>query len=116
MNVYDRAYDLAKALREGPEGQEWKAANAAAAQDPESHRMLEDFRRRQMEMQGAMLEGHEPSSEEMETMNKLYEVINLNPSVRRVMDAERRLSMVFEDVNRIVGEALRDIAGEPEQA
>jgi cell fate (sporulation/competence/biofilm development) regulator YlbF (YheA/YmcA/DUF963 family) len=112
MNIHDKAYDLAKAIRASSEAQEWKAANAAAEGDPDSKRMLDDFRSRQASIQQAMMEGREPSSDEMDRMNKLYEVINLNPAVRRVMEAERRLGVVFEDVNRIVGEALRDIVGE----
>jgi cell fate (sporulation/competence/biofilm development) regulator YlbF (YheA/YmcA/DUF963 family) len=112
MNLYDKAYELARAIQEGAEAQEWKAANAAAAGDPDAKRMLEDFRNRQMTLQQGMMEGREPSGEEMERMNKLYEVINLNPVIRRVLEAERRLSMMFEDINRIVGDALRDVIGE----
>ncbi|KIL36781.1 hypothetical protein SD71_05945 [Cohnella kolymensis] len=113
MNVYDTAYELAKALKAGPEAAEWKAANSAVSRDADAKRMLDDFRERQMGFQQAMMEGKEPSSEDMDRMNKLYEVINLNPAVRRVMDAERRLSLQFEDVNRILSEALRDIVGDP---
>jgi cell fate (sporulation/competence/biofilm development) regulator YlbF (YheA/YmcA/DUF963 family) len=113
MNAYDKAYELAKALKQGPEAVEWKAANSAASKDADAKRMLDDFRERQMGLQQAMMEGREPSTDEMERMNKLYEVINMNPAVRRVMDAERRLSLQFEDVNRILSEALRDILGEP---
>jgi cell fate (sporulation/competence/biofilm development) regulator YlbF (YheA/YmcA/DUF963 family) len=115
MNVYDKAYELARAIQEGAEAQEWKAANAAAAGDPDAKRMLEDFRKRQMALQQEMMEGREPSGEEMDRMNKLYEVIHLNPVIRRVLEAERRLSIVFEDINRIVGDALRDVLGEQPQ-
>jgi cell fate (sporulation/competence/biofilm development) regulator YlbF (YheA/YmcA/DUF963 family) len=112
MNIYDKAHELAKAIRQGSEAQEWTSANAAATADPEAKRMLDDFRNRQLTLQQSMMEGREPSSEEMDRMNKLFEVINLNLVIRRVLEAERRLGVVLDDVNRIVSDALRDVVGD----
>ncbi|MCR8634627.1 MULTISPECIES: YlbF family regulator [Paenibacillus] len=109
MNMYDKAYELARALRESSELKEIKEINELIKGDADSKRMLDDFRQRQTELQQKMMSGEMPSQEEMQKMEKLYEVINLNPSLRRLFDAERRLGVIMEDVQRIISEPLQDV-------
>lgn len=109
MNIYDKAYELARALKESEEARQLKAAKLAAEADPEAKRMLDDFREGQGLLQQKMMAGEEPSAEEMEQMNKLYEIIVQHPPVGRLMEAERRFAVVFEDVNRIVSDVLKSI-------
>ena len=42
-------------------------------------------------------------------MNKLYEVVTLNPLLNRTFEAERHFSIIFDDVTKIVTESLRTI-------
>ncbi|TDG00668.1 YlbF family regulator [Paenibacillus piri] len=109
MNIYDKAYDLARALRESSELKEVKAINDQIKAEPQSKRMLDDFRQRQMELQQKMMSGDMPSKDDMDKMEKLYEVINLNPALHRLFEAERRLGVVMEDVQRIISEPLQDV-------
>ncbi|WP_028561924.1 YlbF family regulator [Paenibacillus pinihumi] len=109
MNVYDKAYELAKALRESLEVQDLKAARQVVESDSEAKRMLDDFRSRQEGFQQKMMAGEEPSEGDLDTMNRLYEVISLNPHIHRLFEAERRFAAVFDDVNKIMSDALKDI-------
>jgi cell fate (sporulation/competence/biofilm development) regulator YlbF (YheA/YmcA/DUF963 family) len=109
MNVYDKAYELAKALKDSEEANLLKLAKEAAEADAEAKRMLDDFRERQSFLQQKMMAGEEPSAEDMEKMSKLYEVISLNPLIGKLLDAERRFAVVFEDVNRIMSDVLKSI-------
>lgn len=109
MNVYDKAYELAKALKDSVEAKQLKEAKDAAEADPDAKRMLNDFRARQNELQQQMMSGEEPSASDMESLNKLYEVISINPLIGRLLEAERRFSVVYEDVNRIMSDVLRSI-------
>ena len=109
MNVYDKAYDLAKAMRECQEVQDLRAATEAVERDEEAKKMMDDFRERQNGFQQQMMAGEEPDPAEMETMNKLYEVLSLNPLINRLFEAERRFGVVFDDVNKIMSEALNNI-------
>lgn len=111
MNIYDKANDLAKAMKESEEVQEIKAAMKLVDADPDSKRMLEDFRRKQMEIQQRMMSGDMPSQEEMETVEKQFELLSLNLNIRRLFDAERRLSVIIEDVNKIISDSLQDLYG-----
>ena len=113
MNVHDKANELAKALKESEEVQEITAAMKLVDADPDSKRMLEDFRRRQNEIQQRMMTGDMPAQEEMEQMEKSFEVLSLNLNIRRLFEAERRLSVVIEDVNKIIMESLQHLYGGP---
>ncbi|MEC0089296.1 YlbF/YmcA family competence regulator [Paenibacillus macquariensis] len=111
MNIYDKTHELAKALKESEEVQEINEAMSLIEKDPEGKEMLEDFRQRQMDLQQQMMTGDMPSPEEMEKMEKLFEVLSLNLNIRRLFDAERRLSIIIEDVNKIISESLQHLYG-----
>ncbi|GIO68034.1 YlbF family regulator [Paenibacillus sp. JTLBN-2024] len=111
MNIYDKTNELAKALKECQEVKDIKSAMSLIEQDPESKRMLEDFRKRQMEIQQRMMSGDMPSQDEMEQMEKLFDVLSLNLNIRRLFDAERRLSTIIEDINKTISDSLQDLYG-----
>ncbi|MDR0266852.1 YlbF family regulator [Paenibacillus sp.] len=111
MNIYDKANELAKALKESQEVQDITSAMSLIEKDPESKSMLEDFRNRQMEIQQRMMSGDMPSQEEMEKMEKLFDVLSLNLNIRRLFDAERRLSVIIEDINKMISDSLQNLYG-----
>ncbi|MDP1511293.1 YlbF family regulator [Paenibacillus sp. CMAA1739] len=111
MNIYDKAHDLAKALKESEEVEEITSAMKLIETDPEAKKMLDDFRERQMEVQQRMMSGDMPAQEEMEKMEKMFEVLSLNLNIRRLFDAERRLSVIIEDVNKIIADSLQHLYG-----
>lgn len=112
MNIYDKAHDLAKAIKESSEVEDIRNAMKLVDADPEAKAMLDNFRQGQMELQQRMMSGEMPPQEEMEKMEKLFEVLNMNLGIRRLFDAERRLSVVIEDVNKIITESLSTLYGE----
>lgn len=109
VNVYDKAYELAKAMRESQEAKELKEARNRVNADSDAKRMLDDFRSRQRELQQKMMGGEEPQAEDMEKLNKLYEVLSLNPLIHKLFEAERRFTVIFDDVNRIMSEAIQNV-------
>jgi len=111
VNIYDKANELAKALKESPEVAEITSAMKLVDADPESKRMLDDFRNRQNELQQQMMTGEMPSPEEMEKMEKLFEVLSMNLNIRRLFDAEQRLSVIIQDVNKIITDSLQHLYG-----
>jgi cell fate (sporulation/competence/biofilm development) regulator YlbF (YheA/YmcA/DUF963 family) len=109
MNVYDKAYELAKAMKESSDYKQFKQLNETITADADAKKMLDDFRERQMELQKRMMSGDMPPQEEMEKMEKLFEVINLNVNLRKLFEVERRLSVIMEDVQRIITEPLQEV-------
>ncbi|WP_172252329.1 YlbF family regulator [Saccharibacillus deserti] len=111
-NIYDKAHDLAKSLQESPEVQDITSALKLIEADAESKRMLDDFRTRQMTIQQRIMSGDMPPQEEMEQMEKLFEVLSLNLNIRRLFDAEQRLSVIIQDVNKIISDSLANMYGQ----
>ncbi|WP_442601485.1 YlbF family regulator [Paenibacillus sp. KN14-4R] len=110
MNLHDKAYELAKAIRSCPEYQAMHAAKEKVEADADSKKMLEDFRTRQAELQNQMMTGQMPEEEEMQKLQKLFEVVGLNPVIAELFDAERRLSVMMEDVQKIIAAPFQDLA------
>ncbi|WP_019912051.1 YlbF family regulator [Paenibacillus sp. HW567] len=111
MNVIDKAHELARAIKDSSEVTDIRNAMKVIEADQESKRMLDNFRQNQIELQQRMMNGEMPPQEEMEQMEKLFEVLNLNLGIRRLFDAERRLSVVIEDVNKIITDSLSEMYG-----
>lgn len=61
MNIYDKANDLAKALRESSEVEEITSAMKLIEADPDAKAMLDNFRDQQMELQQRMMSGDMPA-------------------------------------------------------
>ncbi|BCG58469.1 MULTISPECIES: YlbF family regulator [Paenibacillus] len=111
MNIYDKAHELARAIKESSEVADISAALKLVEADPSSKEMLDNFRSSQQELQERMMSGEMPAQEEMEKMEKLFEVLNMNLSIRRLFEAERRLSVIIEDVNKIITGSLEHLYG-----
>lgn len=111
MNIYDKANELANSLRESQEVADIKSAMKLIDLDLNSKRMLDEFRAQQNAMQQRMMSGDMPSQEEMGQMEKQFESLSLNLNIRRLFDAERRLSVIIQDVNKIITDSLQDLYG-----
>lgn len=106
MNIYDKAHELASALKESQEVAEITTAMNLVQADPDSKQMLDEFRIQQNAVQQRMMSGDMPSPEEMEQMEKKFETLSLNLNIRRLFEAERRLSVIIQDVNKIISDSL----------
>ena len=109
MNPYDAAHRLAKALRESAELQEYSEAQKLMLDDSAAREMLIDFRKEQFRLQKQKLSGLEIAPEQGEKLERLFEVLNLNLTVKRFLDAEFRFSRLIGDIQNIIGEATADL-------
>lgn len=106
MNVHDKAYELAKAIKESSEYKDMKETRSKIDTDTSSKGLLEEFRKKQTELQQKMAGGEMPPQEEMEQLQKQYEALAQHSVINQLFDAERRLSIILEDVQRIIAEPL----------
>lgn len=106
VNVHDYAHNLARALKESPEHKAYTAAKGRLKERPTAEQMVTDFHKKQIELQAAMMQGKEPSAEQQEQIQQLYGIIQGDSDVREYLTAEQRLSVLLNDVYRILGEAM----------
>lgn len=106
MNVYDKAHELARELKLSPEVVEYTNALKKIESNETNKRMVEDFRRKQMELYTIQMQGMEPSKEQMESLTNLWNVIGLNPEIRGFMESEMKFSKLWEDIMKILNDAI----------
>lgn len=120
MLVHDKAHELVRALRQSPEYKSLIAAGDRLKGDPAALQMFIDYRKREVGLQARLVGGEAESKSELEALAKRREIVFLNSLVREYMACEDRFGAVFGDVQRIIGDALREIGAiyaeaEPEE-
>lgn len=107
MNPYDIAHQLARALNQSQEFSEFKQAKAVIDADQKKKEMVEDFRKKQMEIQSKQMMGHEIEDDEMQKLNNLYSIATVDQEIKRLIQAEMRLAQLLSDIYKIIGDAIK---------
>ncbi|RXM58069.1 YlbF family regulator [Clostridium tetani] len=106
MNLYDKAHELARVLKDCPEVVELRNTSVKMKENEDNLRMLKDFRQLQYEAYYEQL-NNEKISEETETkLNKLGSIIAMNKTVSNYLEAESRFAVIWEDLIKILNEAV----------
>ena len=114
-NLYDLAYDMEKAIRESNEYMELKALFAEVKKDDIANKMFENFRDVQLKLQEKQMSGAEISPEEVEQAQKMFQLVQQNPTLSRLIAAEQRMSMLIAELNKIITRPLEEIYGPIQQ-
>lgn len=104
--VYDKAYELAKALKFSPEYRQFKEAKDRIALNDESQKILADFHFKQLEIQTIQMMGKEIPPEKMREYEKMGELLSLHPSLRDYLQAEFKFMQIMADVQKILVQDL----------
>lgn len=109
MNVYDEVNNLARAIRESKEYLEYKQIKAELFVDSELKRQVDEFEKIRYEEQLLALQGEKQSEEKMKKLQELYEILVKNPQIKDYFDKEVRFNVMIADVNKIIGESIKDV-------
>ena len=108
MTAYDKAHELAKLLEKSEEYNLFKKAKHSLEQDQENVKILQNFRRKQLEIQMAQISGTKIDEEYVKQTEKLYEVLSMNSKINEYLNAEYRLSRMMSDIQKILGGAVKE--------
>ena len=106
MNIYDDANQFARALKDCDEVKALKEAGVKVKGNDSSKKMLDDFRKIQFEAYNEYMTSGKVSPEVEDKMKNLGSVIALNPDVAAYLQAEQRFSVMWDDVLKILNEAI----------
>lgn len=109
MEVYDNANNLAKAIKNSKEYQEYKEIKQEISTQPELKAQVEEFEKIRYEEQLLAMQGEKQSEEKMAKLQELYKILVQNPDVKDFFDKEVRFNVMIADVNKIIGEAIKDV-------
>lgn len=108
-NAHDKAHELAAIIEQEENYQTVKELTSKVMQDEQNMMKIENFRRSQFELQQKQMQGQQLQQEELEETNRLYEELSQNAEIKRLLEAEEKLSMLFADINRILTGPLEKI-------
>ena len=106
MKTIELAKQLAKSLTESSEYQEYAKAKTNLEVHEAARIMLEDFRKKQWELERKKANGDKLLEPYEEELRKLAEIIGLNPFIREYLMAEFQFTQIIMEIQRILGEAV----------
>ncbi len=112
MNVYDEINNLTKAMKESHEFKTVQAAHVKLQGDAKAEEMVKDFLRQKQELEFAQYTGKEPDKAELDKVQKLYEVLALNPVAMEYLQAYIRFQMMVGDISKALGDTVKEAVGE----
>lgn len=105
-NIYDKAHELARVLKNNEDIKRYREVNESIKNDESAKKMISDLRKIQYEAYNEQITSGKLSKETEEKLKNLGSIIGLNPKVNEFMQAEMRFSMMWEDLMKILNDAI----------
>lgn len=109
MNVYDTANRLAAEIKQSEEYVNYKMAREALALNPELKKKIGEFEVARYDAQLTQMQTGKEDIEKTNKMKELYAELIQIEDAKKYFDAEMKFNIVLADVNKIIGEAVRDV-------
>lgn len=107
MNIHDMTRELANAIKNSEEYEQYMAAKDEVNQNEEVTKMVNDFQEKQFEMQRKQMMGENLGPDVMEQVQSLYSILMTDPLAAKYVQAEMRFSLMVNDVYTILGEVIK---------
>lgn len=109
MNVYDKTHELARAIKDSEEYKEYKEIKKIVYEDLRLKDKVDEFEKIRYEEQLLAIQGEKQDEEKMKKLQELYEILVKEPEVKNFFDKQVRFNVMIADVNKIIGEAIKDV-------
>jgi len=106
MNVYDEAHHLEQAIKESEEYKQYSLAKEKISGNPELEGMLKDYQQKQLAVQSRQLMGEEVTSDMLQQIQNLYQIIAKDPLAAQYLQCEMRFALMMQDVYKILGDVI----------
>ena len=105
---YDKAHDLAHAMRESEEYKELMAAQEALKADAVAAALVRTFMAQQMQWEYAKLSGAPEADELQKKQEELMPQIQENAAAAAYLQAQMRWSQISNDIYKIISEPITE--------
>jgi cell fate (sporulation/competence/biofilm development) regulator YlbF (YheA/YmcA/DUF963 family) len=106
LATYDKAHELARALKESDEYKEYQKAKQAILGNDAALSILKEYQRKRLEYDMGLLAGKEPDPSKKQEIDKISEIVSMHGAVKRFLEAEQRIMVMMTDIQRILTDAL----------
>lgn len=107
MNVYDKAHELARALKDSGEYQNYLKAKQSIDVEPEAKKLIKEFLAKQMEVEYETMAGKRDEAKVQQLQN-MYQLLAYNTKAREFLDHYMRLQRMMSDIYKILGESVAE--------
>ena len=107
MNVYDIANDLSTALKNSEEYQSYQRAKEKLSGNPEHEKIVNQYMKKQMELQTVQMLGQEIPENQIESFNKMTSSLMAIPEIADFFRAQMLFGRMFEEVTKIITESIQ---------
>lgn len=109
MNIYDTANRLASEIKNSEEYNNYKMAKETIKLKPELQEKIKEFEKIRYYAQISAIQTGKDDEEKVKKMQELYVDLISIDEVKKYFDAEIKFNVVLADVNKIIGEAVKDV-------
>jgi UPF0342 protein SPD_1206 len=108
-NIYDKANEFERALRESAEYKASVAASEGLYADEEANALYTEFVSKQKELMEGAQAGNEPSEEELTVFEEIQQKLMGNAKFLEFVQAQQKLQFLIEDLNKVMYKPLDEL-------
>ena len=109
MNIYETANRLAQEIKQSEEYMNYKMAKQALNLNKDLKEKMAEFEKMRYDVQIHMMQtGKQDEEKYKEMQDKYAELIEIDEA-KKFFEAETKFNIVIADVNKIIGEAIKDV-------
>ena len=109
MNVYDKAHELAKEIKESEEYAKYKFAKEKVEKDIELSKKIKEFETMKYNTQIFSVQNEKKDESKMKELQEKYAELMQNEVARSYFELELRFNVMLADVNKIIAESIQDV-------
>ena len=109
MNVYDTVNKLAQEIKESNEFLNYKKYKKIIKDNPEVDTSIKKFETLRYEIQISAMQGIEVNKDKEKELQELYTDLLNKENVKEYFDAEFKFNILLADVNKIIGDAVKEV-------
>ena len=109
MNFYDKVHELVRSFKDTEEYKKYTELKNEIKKEDKEAKMLKDFKEKQTKMQMAYIESGKTDDNMQKELENIYSLLIQSERVRSFLEAEIRLNVLLADMQKIIGEGIKDI-------
>ncbi len=106
QNPYDKAHELARAIKDSETYQRYVQAQKQLQQNPEAEEKIRQFRNRQMEVNQAQILGQALDDDKVTQLTVEYAKLNTDKLIAEFFNAEGQFVQMFTDIQQIIQKSM----------
>lgn len=109
MNIYDTANKLSAEIKSSEEYANYKMAKEVINLKPDLKEEISKFEGLRYEVQINQMQTGKTDEEKMKQIQEIYARIIEIDEIKKYFDAELKFNVLLADVNKIIGDAVKDL-------